>query len=70
MITVAMLAKILKDAKEILLCWNGFCRTFDAKDTLDVDAFGSYVVCKLTCVGDYCYELQIACTPVKNSVRE
>lgn len=65
MITVKMLLPLLKSAKEIYLDWNGMCKKFDPDDALDLDAFGSYVVDRITHVTDNTYELRIAFLPIK-----
>lgn len=65
MITVKMLLPLLKNAKEILLEWNGLCKKFDPDDALAVNAFGSYVVDRITHVSDGIYELRIAFKPIK-----
>ena len=65
MITVKMLLPLLKNAKEIMLDWNGLCKKFDPDDALDVDAFGSYVVDLITNVENESYELRIAFLPIK-----
>lgn len=68
MITVKMLLPLLKNAKGIMLDWNGLCRKFDPDDAIDVDAYGNYAVDRITSIGSLEkqeYELRIAFQPIK-----
>lgn len=68
MITVKMLLPLLKNAKGIVLNWNGMCREFDPDDAMDMDAYSNYVVDRITSIGSLEkqeYELRIAFQPIK-----
>ena len=65
MITVKMLLPLLRDAKELRIVWNGFSKELDPKDVLDVDAYGSYVVDRISGFKENDYELHIAFQPIK-----
>lgn len=66
--TVKDAVKVLKNAKEIRLCWGANqLPNFCADDPLQLDAFGSYVVDEITAISadDDIYEITVAMRPVK-----
>lgn len=66
--TVKDAAKVLKNAKEIRLCWGGCSLpNFQADDPLQLDAFGKYVVDEIVAVSvePDVYEVTVAMRPVK-----
>lgn len=65
MVTVKMLLSLLRDAKEIRIVWNGYCKKLDPQDVLDVDAYGPYVVDRIASFKESDYELHIAFQPIK-----
>lgn len=66
MVTVKELVPLLKEAKRIVLNWDGFLREYDPDNVLDVDAYGNYVIDKIiNSIRLEEYELRIAVYPVK-----
>ena len=65
MITVKMLLPLLKDAKTVRIAWAGWSKDLDIKDLLALDAYGSYVVDKVSSLHSLEYELNIALQPIK-----
>lgn len=66
--TVRDAAKVLKNAKELKICW-GDCAIpgFSPDDPLMIDAFGGYVVDEITAisVSPDRYEITVAMRPVR-----
>lgn len=66
MITVKELVPLLKEAKKIVLEYDGEVRDFDPLNALDVDAYGDFVIDKI--INRFHieeYEIRIASHPIK-----
>lgn len=63
--TIAEIVKVIADAKEVRIVWNGEAHKFNHTDPLILDAFGKYVVDGVYAVGEEIFELSIAARPSK-----
>ena len=66
--TVKEVVSVLKTAKKIVLGCGANAVPFDKDDSLQLDAFGNYVVDEIRAEGDGYYEVNIAMRPVKGGV--
>lgn len=63
--TVKEIVSTIRDAKAIYIAWSGCVRQINPNDTLDMDAYGNYVVGEVLAVAENEFEIGIACRPVK-----
>lgn len=68
MTTVKEAIRLLSGAKKVGVCWGGCVTDIDPTNELEMDAYGSYVVTRISeGVEKSTYELQISMYPVKAS---
>ncbi len=63
--TVAEAISLLPDAKQIAIAWGAFSRNIHPDDELDMDAYGQYLVHRISYHGNDKFELSLVMRPAK-----
>lgn len=61
---------LLKDAKKVIITWNGNQQNIDIFDSVILEAFGNYLIDGIYAVEEDVFEISLAVKPIRKEVQE